>query len=106
MKCVTDKVYGRTRHLWPLHAALELHLMGPEEQEAVEEDDAWNKGPRNSVEMTFNMVQKFTHTRNRIFAGCLLQLAIQAAVRLHNCIMNTEKLCYAAYESLKMHFLE
>jgi hypothetical protein len=33
-------------------------------------------------------------------------LAVQAAVRLHNFIMNTEQLSYAAYESPEMHFFE
>jgi len=36
----------------------------------------------------------------------ILMLAVQAAVRLHNFIMNTEQLSYAAYESPEMHFSE
>jgi len=34
----------------------------------------------------------------------MLILAVQAAVRLHNFIMNTENLSYAAYESAEMVF--
>jgi len=33
----------------------------------------------------------------------ILMLAVQAAVRLHDFIMNTEQLSYAAYESPEMH---
>jgi hypothetical protein len=50
-------------HLPSLASAysIELRLMGPAEREAVEEEDAWNKGPRNDVEMNFNkIVRKFT----------------------------------------------
>jgi hypothetical protein len=36
----------------------------------------------------------------------ILMLAVQAAVRLHNFIMNTEQLSNAAYESPEMHFSE
>ncbi len=36
----------------------------------------------------------------------ILMLAVQAAVRLHNFIMNSEQLSYAAYESPEMHFSE
>jgi len=36
----------------------------------------------------------------------MLMLAVQAAVRLHNFIMNTEKWAYAAFESPEMHFSE
>jgi hypothetical protein len=31
VKCVSDKAYGRTRHLWPLHTTLELRLMADAE---------------------------------------------------------------------------
>jgi len=63
VKCVTDKAYGRTRHLRPLHTSLELRLMNPNERAEAEEEDARNKGPRNGVEMSFNnIVRKFTHT--------------------------------------------
>jgi hypothetical protein len=34
----------------------------------------------------------------------MLIIAVQAAVRLHNFIMNTEELLYAAYESPEMVF--
>jgi len=36
----------------------------------------------------------------------ILVLAVQAAVRLHNFIMNTEQLSYAACESPEIHFSE
>jgi hypothetical protein len=63
VKCVTDKAYGRTRHLRPLHTFLELRLMNPNERAEAEEEDARNEGPRNGVEMSFNnIVQKFKHT--------------------------------------------
>ncbi len=63
VKCVSDKAYGRTCHLRHLHTSLELRLMRPDEQNRAEEEDSWNKGPRNGVEMSFNnIVHKFTHT--------------------------------------------
>jgi hypothetical protein len=63
VKCVSDKAYGRTRHLWPLHTTLEIRLMADAEQAVVEEEDARNKGPRNGVKMSFNnIMRKFTHT--------------------------------------------
>jgi hypothetical protein len=41
--------------------------MSPNEWAAAEEEDAWNKGPRNGEEMSFNnIVRKFTHTDYRI----------------------------------------
>jgi hypothetical protein len=67
VKCVTDKAYGRTQHLQPLHTSLELRLMNAEERAAAEAEDARNKGPRNGVEMIFNnIVRKFTHTYFRV----------------------------------------
>jgi hypothetical protein len=36
----------------------------------------------------------------------ILMLAVQDAVRLHNFIMNTEQLSYAAHESPEMPFSE
>jgi hypothetical protein len=88
VKCVTDKAYGWTQHLHPLHTSLELRLLPPAEQVVAEEEDACNKGPRNGVEMSFNnIVCKFTHTdyfcNHRIFQSgrsnwpylcCLLDL--------------------------------
>jgi len=63
VKCITDKAYGRTRHLRPLHTSLELRLMCRADRIVTEEEDARNKGPRMSVEMSFdNIVRKFTHT--------------------------------------------
>ena len=47
-----------------------------------------------------NNKKKLNHSEN------ILMLAVQAAVRLHNFIMNTEQLSYAAYESPEMHFSE
>jgi hypothetical protein len=62
-KCVTDKAYGRTQHLRPLHTSLELRLMNNVDRDAAEAEDARNKGPRNGVEMSFNnIIRKFTHT--------------------------------------------
>ena len=63
VKCVSDKAYGRTQHLHPLHTSLELRLMGEAERIAAEEEDQRNRGPRMGVEMSFNnIVRKFTHT--------------------------------------------
>ena len=63
VKCVSDKAYGRTQHLRPLHTSLELRLMGEAERIAAEEEDQRNRGPRMGVEMSFNnIVRKFTHT--------------------------------------------
>jgi hypothetical protein len=53
IKCCTDKAYGRTRHLRPLHTDLELRLMNPGERAVAEEEDRKNIGSR---------VRKFTHT--------------------------------------------
>jgi hypothetical protein len=39
VKCVSDKAYGRTQHLCPLHTSLELRLMGEAERIAAEEED-------------------------------------------------------------------
>jgi hypothetical protein len=63
VKCVTDKAYGRTNHLRPLHTSVELPMINPNERALAEEEDARNKGPRTGVEMSFNnIVRKFTHT--------------------------------------------
>jgi hypothetical protein len=63
VKTCTDKAYGRTRHFRPLHTDLELRLMAPAERAAAEEEDRKNRGPRMSVELSFNnIVRKFTHT--------------------------------------------
>jgi hypothetical protein len=63
VKTCTDKAYGRTRHFRPLHTDLELRLMAPIERAAAEEEDRKNRGPRMSVELSFNnIVRKFTHT--------------------------------------------
>lgn len=63
VKCVTDKAYGRTNHLRPLHTSVELRMMNPNERALAEQEDACNKGPRTGVEMSFNnIVRKFTHT--------------------------------------------
>ncbi len=56
VKCVSDKVYGQTQHLRPLHTTLELRLMADAELAVAEEEDAQNKGPRNGVEMRFNNI--------------------------------------------------
>jgi hypothetical protein len=63
VKTVTDKAYGRTRHLRPLHTELELRLMNAPDRVVAEEEDAKNKGPRMAVELSFNnIVRKFTHS--------------------------------------------
>jgi hypothetical protein len=63
VRCVTDKAYGRTNHLRPLHTSVELRMMMPHERGLAEEEDARNRGPRTAVEMSFNnIVRKFTHT--------------------------------------------
>jgi len=63
VKCVTDKAYGRTRHLRPVHTTLELRLMNAEDRAAAEAEDSRNIGLRCGVEMSFNnIVRKFTHT--------------------------------------------
>jgi hypothetical protein len=51
VKCMTDKAYGRTEHLHPLHTSLELRLLPPAERRLAEEEDRKNKGPRACVEM-------------------------------------------------------
>ena len=56
VKCVTDKAYGRTQHLRPLHTSLELRLMCHADRMAAEEEDTKNRGPRMSVEMSFNNI--------------------------------------------------
>jgi hypothetical protein len=40
VNCITDKAYGHTRHLLPLHTSLELRLMAPADNLAAEEEDA------------------------------------------------------------------
>jgi hypothetical protein len=45
-----------------------------------------------------NNKKRLNYSENIIF------LAVQASVRLHNYIMNTEKLSYAAYESCELHY--
>jgi hypothetical protein len=73
VKCVTGKAYGRTQHLRPLHTSLELWLMYQAGWMAAEEKDARNKGPRMSVEMSFNnIVRKFTHV-DYFPTHCMLQ---------------------------------
>jgi hypothetical protein len=63
VKCVTDKAYGHTNHLRPLHTSLELRLMNPANCATAKDEDSKNKGPRMSVEISFkNIVRKFTHT--------------------------------------------
>jgi len=46
----------------------------------------------------WGITKKFNDSEN------MLILAVQAAVRLHNFIMNTKDLSYAAYESPEMVF--
>lgn len=63
VKTVTDKAYGRSRHIRPLHTELELRLMNAHDRAAAEEEDAKNKGPRMAVELSFNnIIRKFTHS--------------------------------------------
>jgi len=40
VKCKTDKAYGWTKYLWPLHTILELRLMAPADKLAAEKEDA------------------------------------------------------------------
>jgi hypothetical protein len=42
-KCITDKAYRSTQHLWSLHISLELRLMNDHDREAAEAEDAHNK---------------------------------------------------------------
>jgi hypothetical protein len=73
VKCVTDKAYGRTNHLHPLHTSLELRLMNLADRATAEVEDSKNKGPRMSVEISFNnIVRKFTHT-DYFATHCILQ---------------------------------
>jgi hypothetical protein len=62
VKCVGDKGYGRTNYLHPLHTSLELRLMNPANCATAEEEDSKNKGPRMSVEISFNSIVKKIHT--------------------------------------------
>jgi hypothetical protein len=63
VKMVTDKAYGQTRHVRPLHMALGLQMMNWQEKAIAEEEDQKSKGPRMAVELSFNnIVQKFTHS--------------------------------------------
>jgi hypothetical protein len=41
VKCVTDKAYGRTNHLRPLHTSVELRMMNPNERALAEEEDVF-----------------------------------------------------------------
>lgn len=72
VKCVTDKAYGRTRHLRPVHTTLELRLMNAEDRAAAEAEDSRNKGPRCAVEMSFNnmFVNSPTRTTSLPIAYC------------------------------------
>jgi hypothetical protein len=56
VKCVSDKAYGQTQHLQPLHTTLELMLMADADRAVAEQEDAQNKGPRNGVEMSFRNI--------------------------------------------------
>jgi hypothetical protein len=55
-KTCTDKAYGHSQNFRPLHSDLELRLMAPPERAAAEEEDKKNKGPRMSVELSFNNI--------------------------------------------------
>jgi hypothetical protein len=60
VKCVTDKAYGRTVHLHPIHTDAELCLMRPQQQAVCIAIDKCNRKPRLSVENSFNnQVTKF-----------------------------------------------
>jgi len=61
VKCVSNKAYGYTRHLHPLHTSLELYLKHLDQLAVAEEEDAWKKWawkkwPRNAVGMSFNNI--------------------------------------------------
>jgi hypothetical protein len=73
VKTVTDKAYRRTRHFRPLHTSLELRLLNINKREAAEDEDNRNKGPRMSVELSFNnIVHKFMHM-DYFASHCILQ---------------------------------
>jgi len=93
VKCDTDKAYGRTRHLPPLHTSLELRLMTPADKVSAEEEDAQNKGLRMSVEMSFNnIVRKFTHI-DYFPTHCILQSGRSNWPYLH-CLWDLQVLFY------------
>jgi hypothetical protein len=82
VKCITDKVYGHTQHLQPIHTSLELRIMNAEERAAAQVEDVQNKRPRNGVEMSFNNKVRTVYFLNiftRWLAGLLPNLALSTA---------------------------
>jgi len=64
---------------------------------------------RTGVENSYSRVAAWfpllgNNKRKLNYSEHMLILAVQAAVRLHNFIMNTDNLSYAAYESAEMVF--
>ncbi len=62
---------------------------------------------RTGVENSYSTVAAWfpllgNNKRKLFYSEHMLILAVQAAVRLHNFIMKTENLSYAAYESAEM----
>ncbi len=55
-KTVTDKAYGRSRHIRPLHTLAELVQMQLQERATAEAEDKRNRKPRLAVECSFNQV--------------------------------------------------
>jgi hypothetical protein len=58
VKTVSDKAYGGTRHIWPLHTSLELHLLNNNDREAVEDEDNRNKGPQMDYFASHRILQQ------------------------------------------------
>jgi hypothetical protein len=63
VKCVTDKAYGRTAHLRPIHTEGEICLMTQQQRAVCIAIDNRNRKPRLSIENSFNnQVMKFRHS--------------------------------------------
>ncbi len=102
VKCVTDKAYSHTRHFRPLHTSLELRLMNAADRIAAKEEDAKNRGPRMSVEMSFNnIVRKFTHV-DYFASHHILQNGRSNWPYLH-CLWNLQVLLYNLFTCVEGH---
>ncbi len=59
---MTEKAYGRSWHIRPLHALAELAQMQLQEYATTEAEDKQNRKPWLAVGCSFNqVVTKFTH---------------------------------------------
>jgi hypothetical protein len=58
VKIVSDKAYGGTRHIRPLHTSLELCLLNNNDRESAEDEDNRNKGPRMDYFASYCILQQ------------------------------------------------